>query len=167
MRQTNRPAVDVSLTAGEKAIEAAAALGLAFALVTAFYYWPQLPEKMPVHFDFCGRPDSYGPKSGVMLLPVLAAVTYAVFTVLGRFPQIYNYPVRITEENAARQYAIALALMRRLKLEIVWLVAYGQWATFQVALGRARGIASWLMPVFLAAIVGTSVLYLVQAYRAR
>jgi uncharacterized membrane protein len=39
-----------------------------------------LPERVPIHFGFSGRPDSWGARPTIWLLPALALVMYAVMT---------------------------------------------------------------------------------------
>jgi uncharacterized membrane protein len=54
-------------------------LGVAGGLFALFYAWSRyslMPERVPIHFDFSGRPDAWGPRSlpTVLLLPLLSLV---------------------------------------------------------------------------------------------
>ena len=108
--------------------------------------WKALPPVIPVHFGISGKPDGRGAKSAVCLFPALSAVLYVVLTVISRFPHTFNYPVRVTQENAARQYQIACELLSWLKAELICLFGWSEWGTIQVALGKAEGLGVGFVP---------------------
>jgi hypothetical protein len=60
-----------------------------------------------------------------------------------------------------------LTVMRWLKMELIWLFAYLDWQMVQVALGKAKGLDVLAMPIALAVILGTTIVLVVRAYRAR
>ncbi len=62
------------------------ALGLLGALVLFGWFsvaYPGLPEQIPLHFDVQGVPDRVGPRAGLLVLPVIALLTWAVNGVWG------------------------------------------------------------------------------------
>lgn len=163
----NRPRLTIEPTPTDRVVEAAAVAGLAFAFATVALYWPALPERVPTHFGFAGKPDAWGTKSSLWFLPGMLAVLYIVMTVVCRFPHVFNYPVPITPENAESQYRIALEAIRWLKMECIWILAYLNWQVIQVALGSAEDLGVWFVPVTLAVVLGTSLVFIIRAYRAR
>lgn len=168
MRTTsNRPKLNIEPTPTDRVVETTALMGMAFLVVATAFYWPMIPKTIPTHFDIVGKVDGWGPKWNLLVMPVIGAVIYAMMTIVCRFPHTFNYPVAITEENAERQYRIALTVMRWLKMEMIWLFAYLNWQTVEVALGRAKGLDVLTMPIALAVIFGTSIVLVVRAYRAR
>ena len=162
-----QPVIEVPPSPTDMAVEALALIGMAFAVAIVMWAWPYLPDRIPSHFDFWGKPDGWGPKSTLWFLPGIAAFTYVMLTVVNLFPQVFNYPVAVTEENAPRQYAIATSAIRWLKLEIVWLIAYTEWASVRTALGRAHGLSPWFMPILLVVLFATIAMLLIKAYRAK
>jgi uncharacterized membrane protein len=42
--------------------------------------YANLPERVPIHFGFSGKPDAWGARPTIWLLPALALVMYAVLT---------------------------------------------------------------------------------------
>ncbi len=79
----------------------------------------QLPDTIPVHFDLKGRPDGYGGKLTLLALPLLTTVLWIGLFILNRFPHIFNFPVKITPENAYRQYQLATRFIRVTNLSLV------------------------------------------------
>jgi uncharacterized membrane protein len=68
--------------------------------------WPDLPERVPMHFGVSGAPDAWGARA-TLLVPLLILVPIDILLlVLLRIPHVYNYPVRVTKENARALYTI-------------------------------------------------------------
>jgi len=85
----------------------------------AVFNYLNLPETIPVHFDLKGRPDGYGGKLTLLILPMLTTVLWAGLFILNRLPHIFNFPVKITPENAHRQYKLATRFIRVTNLTLV------------------------------------------------
>ncbi|MPV89690.1 DUF1648 domain-containing protein [Georgenia ruanii] len=73
--------------------------------------YPSLPATIPTHFDAAGTPDGYGPRATLLWLPLVWLVLQAGIEALSRHPRIFNYPVRVTEDNAQRLYREGERLM--------------------------------------------------------
>lgn len=85
-----------------------AAIAISAALLVAY---PSMPEIVPIHFNFNGAPDDFGPKTSVfVLIAVMLALTVLFFWLAAR-PRIVNYPVPVTADNAARLYALSYQLL--------------------------------------------------------
>jgi uncharacterized membrane protein len=148
-------------------LELTALLGIIFNLLIIWKWWPQVPTIVPTHFGPAGIADAWGSKESLFLLPAVAVGLYLLMTVLARFPNLYNYPWRITEQNSVIQYYLARALLAWLKTEIIWMFAWINYQTIQTALGKAAGLGLILVPITMLVIFGTVVIYFNQAYQAR
>lgn len=69
-------------------------------------HYADLPQTIPVHFDFDGKPDRFGSKRYSFLLPGILTVLYFIFTFVVRNSGSANFPVEITEENKNSQFLI-------------------------------------------------------------
>ncbi len=92
-------------------------------LFIVFWIWIlieyfRIPETIPTHFNLQGEIDSYGSKSSLFLLPAFSTFIFILLSWINKYPHIFNYPVKITEENAETQYRIATRLMRIMKITI-------------------------------------------------
>ena len=60
----------------------------------SFVAFPKLPEKIPVHFNFSGKPDSWKEKSGFsfFLLPIIQTIFIIGFSLLAYFSRSINFP---------------------------------------------------------------------------
>lgn len=124
-------------------------IGLLTLLGLTVYWWPTLPAIIPTHFDINGMPNAHGSKDSLLFLPALLLALTVCFAVLSRYPWIFNYPVVITQENAARQYRRARTLLAVANAYIAALFALIQWQTIRVALGAASGLGALFSPDFI------------------
>jgi uncharacterized membrane protein len=164
---SKRPIISLPKSQLETILNLLAIAGLVAVIAVAIRGWSVLPDIIPTHFDFSGKPNDWGNKSIIWLFPALGAIVYVGFTILRRYPHTFNYPVAITEQNALKQYQIACSLLDWLKTEFVWQLAYIEWLIIHMAESGASGLSWLLLPVILIAIFGTVGVHLWQAYQAR
>ncbi len=162
-----RPKINLPRTRMDIILESASVIGLLFSFFLVAHFWGILPERIPTHYNFSGRPDAWGEKTALISLPLIALLNFVIVAVLQRFPNIYNYPFAITEANAPHQYALARSLLGWLNFEIVWFFAYMEWRTVQIALGKSTGMGPLAVFVFIAAMLATMGIYIRQAYKAK
>jgi uncharacterized membrane protein len=163
-----RPVItDLERSRADIIIETLAALALALLVGLTIYYYPQLPDDIPAHFDFRGQPDRIGYKGTLLMMPSLGVLIFMGLTILGRYPHIYNYPCPITESNARRQYALARQLLAAVKLLSLIIFAYIAWGQIATAKSIESGLSPWILLSATASIFLVLGVYLVRALRAR
>jgi len=114
----SRPKLKIKATALDKSIEIVAFILLLSCYVSLGINYSFLPDIVPIHFDSTGNPNGYSNKFSLWILPGIALLVNIFFTVLGRYPHVFNYPERITEENALFHYTLGTRLLRWLKVSI-------------------------------------------------
>jgi uncharacterized membrane protein len=124
------------------------ALGLI--LVPALYF-AELPDSIPRHFDAKGYPDAYGSKWNLWVLSAIGIAIFAGIKFLANKPEILNYPVKIDESNAKRQYTMAQRMLRTLNVVIAYVFLYLIYSTVKIALNRAETTGKYALPVILGA----------------
>ena len=85
--------------------------------------WSQIPDQIPTHYNFAGEADGYGGKGSLIFMMVLAWFVFILITVLMRFPNTWNMPVKVTAENKARLYSITRAMLEVIKMLVSLLFA--------------------------------------------
>ena len=160
-----KPVIKLEWSAWDKVLEGLGLLALIFLIVLPFHFYPELPERIPQHFDASGQVTTYGKKGMLWLMPIMGLITYASLFFLNKVPHIFNYPVAITTENAERHYRMATKMMRSLNLIIVCTFLYSTYSSIQIALGNQEGLGKDFMPLFLIALFGTIVVYLIKAFK--
>ncbi|MBX2907739.1 MAG: DUF1648 domain-containing protein [Taibaiella sp.] len=144
------PKIDLKANSRDKFVSAA---GLASFLATwtipiAFY--SQLPDRVPTHFDATNHVDNYGSKATLLIHPTLATFIFGLLTLAKKRPEALNYPVQITAENAARQYAVAVRVLALLRVITMLIFATIEFQTVSPAFHNNAG--ALLLPLTVASI---------------
>ena len=114
--------------------------------------WAQMPEQIPLHYNFAGEVTGYGGKAAIIPVLVIAWVIFVLMTVLVKFPKTWNIPVTVTKENFERVYSITRAMMEVTKLEAVLLMMV-------TIISSAKGISlPWILMVILMVVILLTVL---------
>jgi uncharacterized membrane protein len=162
-----RPRVQIEKDDYDRAMEVLGLLALVLMIGLPVFYYGQLPEDIPRHFGSDGRPDGFSGKAIIWILPLIGAFMYVSMAALNKYPHIFNYTVKITEENAPRQYAIATKMIRSLNTLVACVFAYITYATIQVALGRQEGLGNYFLIAFLVLIFGTTAYFLFRSLKEK
>lgn len=113
-----QPKLDIRPGKADLIVEILSWAILGFLWWTVLSKYSQLPDIIPTHYNLAGEVDDTGSKSSLFLLPSITTVLYIGLTILNRYPHIFNYPGKITPENAYRQYSNAVFMVRIVKLTI-------------------------------------------------
>jgi uncharacterized membrane protein len=165
--KTIRPKIKISRTATDWAIDFIAFAFLAALIAIPSMNYSSLPDTIPSHFNAAGQPDDYGGKGTLWMLPATGLFFFILMTIVEQFPQIYNYPVEITEENAERQYRNAVRLIRLLKTLILIIFSFLSFKTIQTAAGKSSGLGKAFLPVFLLITFGIIIIFIVKSLNSR
>jgi len=165
--ELNRPLLKLAMGPADLILEILAIVSLLCFIGFMAYHYATLPETVPTHFDASGKPDDYGSKTTLLILPVIALVIYSILSLIGRIPEKLNYPVKITPANSRRQYTLGIRLIRYLKLAIVLMFFFISYKTVMIALGNSSGLGIWFLPVLIGIILMPIIIYFILALRNR
>jgi len=163
----SQPKIKFELNSTDKMLDILVLLGLIVLFAVPFYYYGNLPNEIPTHFNAAGKPDAYGNKTEIWLMPIIGLLLAMGMYYLNRLPHLFNYPVTITEENAAIQYSKATKLMRVINLIIVISFAYINYSTIQTAFGNANGLGNGFIILLLVGMFGAIFYYLFSSSKAK
>ena len=108
--------------------------------------WGSLPDVVPSHFGFSGRPDRWGGRWQAWVVPVVALIIYGAFSV-----SCGTWGWLLGGQSELPRGMEPLLLMR---LPIELLMTYITWGTIRVALKEAEGLST---PVLLGLVLLTVV----------
>jgi len=145
----NRPDIRPEPDPIDWILEAFAIIGLLIFAGYVIYQYPRIPGRIPVHFNGAGMADESGDRTNFLMLPGIALFTYVLLTLINLVPQRFNFPGKITPENALRQYTLAMRLIRYFKLIFTVLFLYICISTVNTAKHTSDGLGIWFLPVFL------------------
>jgi uncharacterized membrane protein len=158
-----RPILKLKLTQTDLLLDRLAWAGLLFLWIFSIASYSSLPSIIPTHFNIKGDVDGYGSKITIWLIPSIVTIIVAGFTVLNKYPHIFNYLKPITPENAERQYALATRLLRFLKLIVVIIFSFIAIATILNVNKQKAGVGIWVLPALLAFIFIPIIIYFYKA----
>jgi len=162
-----RPKIKLQLSAFDKALQATGYFMIIFLWGFTIYAYFNLPDRIPTHFNFSGRPDSYGSKISIIVLPIVSTVIFFLLTFLSKYPHVFNYAAVITEENAEQQYTYGTRMLRFLKLAVIINFTLINVFTYFTAIGKSNGLAAWFLPFMLGMIIIPVSFFIYKSLRAK
>ena len=111
--------------------------------------WPQIPELLPTHFGLSGQPDAWGDKESLLTPLLIGLALYLLLSVVELFPQIWNFPVSVTERNRGRLIEITLELFVGMKFLMV--MSFGLISYWTITV---QELPVWWLPAFMALLFG-------------
>lgn len=123
-----------------------------------------LPSIIPIHFNASGKADSYGKKTTLFILPIIATAIYFGITQLNKYAHIFNYMTTITNENAEQQYKAATRMLRLLKLFLLIVFTILVVLDYLVAKGYTNSLGIWFLPFIL---IGVLVPIFIGIYQSK
>lgn len=154
----------------KKILESAAIVAwivLVYQVLSALYGPDKLPERVPLHFGLDGQPNGWGSPHALWTLPIAGSFVGVLMTIVTRYPGSFNYPVRVTRENQARLEELALGMIAWLRLEVLCLFAWIEWATIDSARQGRLGLPPGLLLSSLVIIFGTIIAHVAGMFRSR
>jgi uncharacterized membrane protein len=162
-----RPEITIRLNTADKILETSGWLLLVLLWVLTLWYYPSLPDTIPIHYNAAGEVDNYGNKSTILILPVIATVLFLAMSFLNRYPHLFNYPDGITAKNASGQYTKATRLLRYLKTAIVLIILLLVSGTLKTSKGENEGLGPWFLPLILCLIFIPILFYIARSVMAK
>ena len=158
-----RPKIQVPLKKIDYIIELIAMILLLSSWIYSIQTYHSLPDIIPTHFDIHGQVDDNGSKGTLFIMPIIFSVVYLLLTILNTKPQSFNFPVKITEENAAIQYQFATRLLRVMNTLIGWTILSICWIINSSARQGNLPVGEWLVFVDIALVFVPIIIYVIVA----
>lgn len=140
-----RPKIRIALSGTDIILEVVGWCALLAIWIFTLLNYSKLPDIIPIHYNMAGEADGFGRKANILTLPLLATVLFIGMNVLVRFPHIFNYPTRITADNALRQYTNATRMMRYLNLTTTVLFGLITFRTIEHTTTNANSLDIWFI----------------------
>ena len=132
----------------ERAFQWGSLVVVAWTCVAALRAYGALPQRIPVHFDLFGRPDGWGPRWMIFLLPLISLFLLLLWSKIGS-----GSTSRPLEPGQRRGFYL-------LFLVIAVAFLYVNRQMIEISSGRVAALDKLFLPVFLLAL-GGAVLWMV------
>ena len=135
-----------------------------FLVVIIFMHWKDAPDIIPIHYNIRGEIDGYGSRNTILYILPIALIIYMVMSILGRYPQIYNYAVKITPKNKQNQYNMASTFMRVINIEVM-LIFVSMQMKLDTASTSNSNLFMLFLPIELIIIFGSIAFYIYKSIK--
>jgi len=162
-----RPKLIIEHTRVDKVLEASCFIILIILWTGTIAGFSKLPDLIPSHFNAGGQADDYCDRISIFTLPIVATVLYIGMTILNRYPHIYNYPARVTVDNARHLYTSATRLIRVLKLAVIVIFSGIVLMTYKTSLTDGYGLGTWFLPLAVGLMILPSFIYLIKSSNSK
>lgn len=124
--------------------------------------WANIPEKVPMHYNFAGKVDRFGNKSEIIILPIITVIMFSFMSVIEHFPQLWNTGVKVTDKNKEYVYRILKNMITTIKLIVVCVFTY---LTMQTTL--VIELPSMFLPAFMLILFGDILFWILKLVRIK
>lgn len=158
-----RPRLKIEMTTTDKIVEIIGWFALLTIWVLTITSYSELPDTIPTHYNAAGEMDGFGRKVNILILPVIATVFFVGITILNKFPHIFNYPAKISQNNALAQYTNIKRMNRYLKLVFVLIFGFLAYNT----INNTGGPGPWFLPLSMGLILVLLIYFIVKSYKTK
>ncbi len=158
----DRPIIPIEKDNLMKAAQMISFLAVIVSWALALYYYNKFPESIPIHFDAAGNPNSFGARETIFLLPVIATILVLGMNWLAKYPHIFNYGQKVTEQNAAKLYKASVKMLYVVNAVAGFILMITVISTCAAVFNEGHKMDSWALPVILV-LSGVLIVYSIMA----
>lgn len=133
---------------------------LAGTVVWLMIIWDNIPDEIPMHYNYAGEADRMGSKSDIIIMPIFSWLLYGIMAFVEIIPGAWNTGVKVTPENSKRVYAIIKRMLVTIKVSLV--ILFTMITVFSV---NGKNLPVWLTLVTCVLIFGTIISSLISLYK--
>lgn len=175
-----RRTTGVTFTSSQRALVGAVLTGHGLLWWRAVHWFPELPERIPTHFDGKGHPDGWAAKSelawyalpllGTGLVVLFLGIAWFVVSLAARRPELCNMPkkrlfVALSAEGRREAVGPTRTFLLCVLLLLAGLFGWLVEGSARVAMGQQRTLEPWPVFVFVGAVLVMLVPYYVATMR--
>ena len=117
--------------------------------LSVFVYYPDLPNEIPTHFNGRGQADAFGSKKSIWILMGVFSSIFIGIYILNKYPHLHNYTVKITEENALKNYRFSTRVLRVVNFLNLLLLAYILKTMMTPYEKQSTAFGGWFLPTIM------------------
>ena len=117
--------------------------------LSVFLYYPDLPNEIPTHFNGRGQADAFGSKQSIWILMGVFSSIFIGIYILNKYPHLHNYTVKITEENALKNYRFSTRILRVVNFLNLLLLAYILKTMMTPYEKQSTAFGGWFLPTIM------------------
>ena len=148
-----RPKINIKYETIDYIIESLGIIALVCLVTAPIYFYNSLPDNIPIHYNIHGQPDAYESKQTIWILPLIGLFLYIGMTLLNKIPHLFNYPTKVTSENAEKLYRTGTRTVILLKVISTLIFAYLNFKTISIGLSKSTELGVLFTPTIIFIII--------------
>lgn len=164
---SKRPIIKIEKDTIDWTMDAVGLVCIIGLMVLPFFYYTELPDKIPSHYNGLGEPDAYSSKAVIWTLPIIGTLLFCLLKFLVNFPDKFNYPFKINKQNAKSAYRYGVKTMNWISVFIAGTFLYITHSTILIGLGVAENLGSLFMPLILFLLIGPLIFYVYKMIKVK
>lgn len=158
----DRPIVHIEDNAFDKQTHLVSMFMIGIMIVTGVYFYAQLPAQIPIHFNFSGTPDSYGSKTTLFIIPLMAITMMLFLNYVAKTPHKHNIPYKITKDNAYDYYRLSKSMTNAMKVSVVLIFLILEFIIIKSAFDNDGSGFQYIVLVILALVFIPIIYFMIQ-----
>lgn len=142
----SNPKIEIKSSFKNKFLAVLSWILLASMWIYLIQLYPQLPERIPIHYNSIGHPDSYGSRNNIFILVGIASILQIIFGLMIKHPDQLTYIKKITVVNAASQYRNTINLCEYLRIACIVLFFCIEYQGIQNAINDENLLGHYFVP---------------------
>lgn len=82
-----------------------------------------------------------------------------------KYPHIFNYMTKITEENAEEEYSMATSMVRGMNLAVLFIFTSILLINYLIATGVIDGLGNWFLPLTFAILLIPTIMSIRKSFK--
>lgn len=145
----DRPIIPIEKDSLMKAAQMIAMLCVIVCWVLALYYYGKFPNSIPIHFDAAGDPNNFGAREIIFLLPMLATILVLGINWLAKYPHVFNYTQKVTEQNASKLYRASMKILYIVSAIVGFILMICVISICGAVFNEGHKMDNWSLPIIL------------------
>jgi uncharacterized membrane protein len=117
--------------------------------LSVLVYYPNLPDEIPTHYNGRGQADAFDSKQSIWILMGVFSSIFIGIYILNKYPHLHNYTVKITEENALKNYRFSTRILRVVNFSNLLLLAYILKTMISPYKKQSTELGGWFLPIII------------------
>lgn len=122
--------------------------------------------QIPLHYNWLGRVDRWGDYTDILFFPRLALIFYITLSILEWCYKLFNFPCKVTAENANTLYRLGVLMIRSLKLTLMLMFAYSS-NTSLASIGKGIEHNEYIVCGLVTLLFTILIVYIVKMFRVK
>jgi uncharacterized membrane protein len=152
---------NIRLPLTDRLLEIFGVAGMVLLIALPVFYFNDLPDTIPVHFNLLGEPDRYGSRNSIWALPAIGLFLFVTIIFIPKMLIHFNNTDFDSEEKKYR-FLNAMRMVRLINMLVVFMFSSITYYTILISLGNPTGLWNYSTLFFLLLIFVVIIVFIIR-----